>query len=250
MRAGHRVIDARLSGAPRFREALWPMACLFAASLLLLVFGLLASEVAEGETLALDRRVLTFLHGPLSQGHPNGPAWLQEMGRDVTAFGSVAFLAILTLAVTVFLLITQRRMFAAFLAASVTGGELISTVLKTAFARGRPEVLDAPQVFTASFPSGHAMLSAVTFLTLGALLTRTQRERSVQLYFVSLAVILTILAGLSRLYLGVHYLSDVLAGWCVGTAWATLCWAVLIWLERRAAMPEAPVPPFPDIAER
>ncbi|HVF37208.1 MAG TPA: phosphatase PAP2 family protein, partial [Sphingomicrobium sp.] len=95
--------------------------------------------------------------------------------------------------------------------------------------------------FTASFPSGHAMLSAVTFLTLGALLTRVNADGRVKLYFMTIAVVLTIIVGMSRVYLGVHFPSDVIAGWCVGSAWASLCWAAALWLQRHGDV-ETPAP--------
>jgi undecaprenyl-diphosphatase len=77
------------------------------------------------------------------------------------------------------------------------------------------------------------MLSAVTYLTLGALLARVEANRRGKLYVVSVAILLTLLVGCSRLYLGVHYPTDVLAGWVVGSAWAILCWTVAAWLQRR-----------------
>jgi len=89
------------------------------------------------------------------------------------------------------------------------------------------------QTQTYSFPSGHAFLSAVTFLTLGALLARVQREPGLKAYMLGVAIALTIVVGLSRLYLGVHWPTDVLAGWCAGAAWAILCWSAADRLQRR-----------------
>ena len=113
---------------------------------------------------------------------------------------------------------------AAFLVVvAVVGGMLLSTGLKLGFERPRPDLVPhGARVYTASFPSGHAMLSAVTYLTLGALLARVQERRRVKAFFIGLAVVLTLLVGVSRVYLGVHWPSDVLAGWCVGAAWAVL----------------------------
>ena len=119
------------------------------------------------------------------------------------------------------------------MASAVAGGMLISHLLKLLFARPRPEIEHAVQVFTPSFPSGHATLSAVTFLTLAALLSRVRTRRRVKIYFVSVAVILTVIVGVSRIYLGVHYPTDVLAGWCIGSAWAIACWAMAVWLQAR-----------------
>jgi undecaprenyl-diphosphatase len=122
---------------------------------------------------------------------------------------------------------------------AVLGGEILSTILKMAFDRPRPDIPHAARVFTASFPSGHAMLSAVTFLTLGALLTRVNADQRVKTYFMALAVFLTVIVGLSRIYLGVHYPTDVLAGWCVGAAWAILCWSGAYWLQQQGKVEPA-----------
>jgi len=199
-------------------------------------FGVLAEEVAEGETVRLDQAVVMAFRVP---GHPGdliGPPWLEEMGRDVTALGGYAFLTFLLLATVGYLLLIRKRGLAALVSIAVGGGMLISTLLKLGFDRPRPDIPHAARVFTASFPSGHAMLSAVTFLTLGALLTRVSSDRRIKIYFASLAVFLTLAVGASRVYLGVHYPSDVLAGWCIGSAWATLCWVAALVLQRRGSI--------------
>jgi undecaprenyl-diphosphatase len=214
-------------------DAIWVIICLFVAGSLILGFGLLAEEVLEGDTSGFDRVVLMALRSGGNPSDPIGPAWLEEMGRDVTALGSFAFLGFVSVAAVGYLLIARRRSFALLVAAAVLGGELISTALKMGFDRPRPDIPHAARVFTASFPSGHAMLAAITFLTLGALLARAQTDPRLKAYFVSISVFLTIVVGLSRIYLGVHYPSDVLAGWCIGSAWALLCWSVALWLEQR-----------------
>ena len=141
------------------------------------------------------------------------------------------------------MLLVRKRAHALLMAVAVLGGTVISTLLKLGFDRPRPDIPHAARVFTASFPSGHAMLSAVTFLTLGALLTRVNADRRVKAYFMVLAVFLTIIVGLSRLYLGVHYPSDVLAGWCVGAAWAVLCWSGVLWLQQHGDVEPPGSPP-------
>ena len=118
--------------------------------------------------------------------------------------------------------------------AAVLGGVAMNSLLKVGFARPRPDfVAPAAKVFTASFPSGHAALSAITYLTLAALLPRTTRSRRLRVYFVTIGITLTLLVGVSRVYLGVHYPTDVLAGWCIGSAWALGCWAIMTRLQRR-----------------
>ena len=197
---------------------------------------LLAEEVVEGDTHRVDNAVLMAFRTPGDASDVIGPPWVEEMVRDVTALGSYAFVIIVVLASVGYLLLLRKHGLALLVAAAEAGGVLISTLLKNGFDRPRPEIDHAARVFTASFPSGHATLSAVTFLTLGALLTRVSPSRRAKLYFMSVAVILTLMVGMSRVYLGVHYPSDVVAGWCVGAAWALLCWAVALWLQRRGSV--------------
>jgi undecaprenyl-diphosphatase len=205
----------------------------------------LADEVGEGSTHALDTRLLLSLRNPADLSDPIGPGWLQESARDITGLGGHVILGLITLATIAYLTMSRRRGAALLVAASVGGGMVVSALLKLGFERPRPDLVPhAAQVYTASFPSGHAMLSAVTFLTLGALLARVHKPRRVKLFFLSLAFALTILVGASRVYLGVHWPSDVLAGWCVGAAWAGLCWYAALILQRRGQVEtEAPPPP-------
>jgi undecaprenyl-diphosphatase len=200
---------------------------------LVLGFGMLAEEVLEGDTAAFDRLVLQVLRSNGDVANPIGPAWLEEFARDVTALGSYAFLGILAASLIGYLLLINRRARAALIAAAVLGGVLISNGLKILFDRPRPDLPTTVKVFSASFPSGHATLSAITFLTLGALLAQTHSDPRTKAYFAILAILLTVAVGISRVYLGVHYASDVLAGWCVGGAWALLCWTVARILQPR-----------------
>ena len=209
------------------------IAAVFMAAALLLLFGVVADEVVEGDTERLDRAILLSFRTPGNPADPLGPPWVEEMIRDVTALGSYAFIIILLVAAIGYLLLIRKYGLALLLLGAELGGMLLSNLLKAGFDRPRPDLEHAARVFTTSFPSGHATLSAVTFLTLGALLTRVNADRRVKVYFLSVAVALTILVGASRVYLGVHYPSDVLAGWCIGSAWAILCWAGALWLQRR-----------------
>lgn len=195
-------------------------------------FIALAEEVFEGDTEHFDRMVATAMQGGGPGYDPIGPIWLPEFARDVTALGSYAFLGFLSFAIIGYFLLTDRRAHAALVAASVLGGVVISNLLKSGFDRARPDIATEVKVFTASFPSGHAMLSALSFLTLGALLAQGSDDTRVKTYIAALAIILTVAVGTSRVYLGVHYATDVLAGWCVGSAWALLCWTLAQWLRR------------------
>jgi undecaprenyl-diphosphatase len=210
---------------------------------LLLAFGLLAEEVIEGETLPFDRKLLLALRQAGNPGVQIGPPWLPEMMRDISALGSTFVLGIILLAVTGYLLLVRKRAAAWLMLGAVLSGVVSNNLLKLSFARPRPDlVTPAVRVFTASFPSGHATMSAITYLTVGALLARTHSELSVRIFFMTLAGLLTVLVGVSRVYLGVHYPTDVLAGWCIGTAWAMGCWVLMTWLQHRGKVepPERP----------
>jgi undecaprenyl-diphosphatase len=120
---------------------------------------------------------------------------------------------------------------------AVSGGALLSSVLKATFNRPRPDVVaHLVQVSSASFPSGHSLISAVIYPTLGAVLASLSVQRRTKIYFILSAFVLMVLIGLSRMYLGVHYPSDVLAGWTVGLAWSLACWLVSTVLQRRGKM--------------
>lgn len=219
---------------------------LFICAGLLLAFGTISEEVVEGDTHQLDMAVLMALRTPSNPADLIGPAWLEEMMRDLTALGSYVFIIIVLVAAIGYLLLVRKRSLAILMIAAVMGGILISNLLKTGFDRPRPDLEHAARVFTPSFPSGHAMLSAVTFLTLGALLTRVNADWRVKLYFLVVAVLLTVMVGMSRIYLGVHYPSDVIAGWCVGSAWALLCWAATLWLQARGNVEPPALSSSPD----
>jgi undecaprenyl-diphosphatase len=197
-------------------------------------FVSLADEVREGESQAFDRAILLALRNPADLSDPIGPRAFEEMMRDVTALGSSFVLTFVTLAVIGLLLLARKRGASLLVFASVAGGALLGSALKRLFERPRPDLVPhGVEVYTASFPSNHAMLSAVTYLTLGALLARLEVERRVKIYFLSISVLLTLIVGASRVYLGVHWPTDVLAGWAVGSAWAMGVWLVATWLQRR-----------------
>jgi undecaprenyl-diphosphatase len=194
----------------------------------------LADAVQEGETLAIDQALLLALRSPADPAAPLGPGWLAEMGRDITALGGVAVLMLLTLAVTVFMALRRLWHAAGLLLAAVGSGILASTLLKAAFERPRPDLVPhGSYVSTASFPSGHSMMAAVVYLTLGALLARVEPDGRVKAFVLTSAVLLTLLVGISRVYLGVHWPTDVLAGWTVGAGWALLFWLIARALQRR-----------------
>ena len=197
-------------------------------------FAEVADAMMEGEIHEFDRRLLLAFRNPADLADPIGPAWFEEMMRDFTALGGTAVLTCITLGVIGYLLLARKRHVALLVVFSVGGGILISHLLKWGFDRSRPDLVShISQVYTQSFPSGHAMLSAVVYLTLGALLARTRTEPRVKIYLLSVAVIATVLVGISRVYLGVHWPSDVMAGWSIGAGWALVWWMVMLWMQSR-----------------
>jgi undecaprenyl-diphosphatase len=188
-----------------------------------LLFAKLMGMV-PGEPRAFDRAILLTFRNSTDLSDPIGPQWLEIIFRDITSLGGATVLTLMTIAVTGFLLIDAKRGAAILVLGSVIGGVVLSSMLKLGIDRPRPDlVAHLVEEHTASFPSGHAMLSAVVYLTLGGLVSRVERPRRIKIYVLSLAVILTLLIGVSRVYLGVHWPTDVLAGWCAGATWAMLC---------------------------
>ncbi len=208
------------------------------------VFGDLAGDMVAGDSRSFDNWLLLSLRNPENSAHPLGPAWVHEMMRDVTALGSTVVLAIATIAVVIFLHLTGNRHAAVWVLVAVIGGTAISTGLKIAFDRPRPSVvLDTIAIYTASFPSGHAMMSPVVYPTLGAVLARTQADVLIRIYIIGFSIFLALIVGVSRVYLGVHWPTDVLAGWALGAAWAILCWTATIWLQEHGDV-EPPAHPI------
>lgn len=197
-------------------------------------FAAVTDEVLEGEAIRFDDWAILALRDPHDPARPIGPAWLGNIARDITSLGSGAVLTIFTLIVAGALVIYRSWHEVLLLLAALLGGAALSLGLKDVFERERPTLVPHLDVVsTYSFPSGHALLSAVVYLTIGAILARLFSKRRVKLYLLGVATSLALLVGVSRVYVGVHYPSDVLAGWCAGAAWAALCWLVTIFLQWR-----------------
>lgn len=201
----------------------------------------LTEEVIEGETRSFDTRILLMLRHPLDRGDPIGPEWLEIVGRDVTALGGVALLTLLTLASAGYLRLKGQGRTMSFLLVSVVGGVLVSQAIKLGVDRPRPDLVAyGTQAYSASFPSGHAMMATIVYLTLATLMSRVEPARGLRVYFFAIAILITFLVGLSRVYLGVHWPTDVLAGWTAGTAWAFGCWIIARWLAARGTLEAEP----------
>lgn len=193
----------------------------------------LAGEMTEGETNAFDGRILLALRRPGDLADPIGSRSVEESMRDITALGGVTFLTLLTVVATLALLFHRRRTRALVFAGAVIAANISSEVLKQVYDRPRPTLVPhGSYVYSGSFPSGHSALAAATFLTLATVIASLEPYRSTKVLTYVVAIVLTVMVGFSRVYLGVHWPSDVLGGWCLGAAWALAAWIVLNRLTR------------------
>jgi len=193
-----------------------------------------ASEVGEGDTAALDRKVLLALRNPANPSDPIGSRSFEEAMRDVTALGGFTVVTLVTVVAVTAFLIHGRKRHALVLAGTVLLAELSSRLAKGFYGRPRPDLVPhGSYVYSASFPSGHSTLSAAMFLTLAVLIASLEPNRGTKAMVFVLAGLLVFAIGFSRVYLGVHWPSDVLAGWALGAAWALAGWTVLRRIVRR-----------------
>jgi len=215
------------------RREIGPIALVLLVGLCLLAFRHIADEVGEGDTRTFDRAILYALRTPGEPHRPIGPDWLNVAATDVTSLGSTTVLGIIVILVCGLFLSFRRWREALTLLLASGGGLIITDLLKDLFQRDRPPaILHVVPAINASFPSGHAALSATVYLTLGALIAHFAERRRVRVYALAAAVILSLIVGCSRVYLGVHWPTDVLAGWCLGAAWALIWWGAAIAWER------------------
>jgi undecaprenyl-diphosphatase len=203
----------------------------------LFVFVVLAGEVMEGDTRALDTRILLSLRNQQDLSKVRGPIWLESVLLDLTAMGGATVLGLVVLAIVGFLLLQARYRTALVILVTGVSAEVLDEVLKRVFMRPRPTVVPhLRDVVSTSFPSGHAMDSAIVYLTLGAMLMRVAERPATKAYCLIVAVLLTFLVGISRVYLGVHYPTDVIGGWVFGFAWASICWLIAQRFDRESGV--------------
>lgn len=215
-------------------EALLLLAGALVTVVAALVFIAVAGEVVEGETQEIDEAIVQWFRQPGNPSLARGPAWLTEVAIDITALGSTVVLLMLVAAVGGFLWLQNQPRLLLLLISAMAGGTVLNALMKTTFERPRPTVVPhLREVFTYSFPSGHAALSAIVYLTIGVLLFEVVRGRAARLYCLAVAMTATALVGFSRVFLGVHYPTDVLAGWAAGIAWAAVCWLAVQYIEQR-----------------
>jgi undecaprenyl-diphosphatase len=206
------------------------------------LFFEIADEVAEGTTQQFDEAVLMFLRNAEDYEEPRGPYWLKSTVRDLTSLGGGPVLILLIASVLGFLLLRKEYLIALLVLFATLGGTALGQLLKNIFGRERPTIvthlMDVGQL---SFPSGHSLMSAVVYLSLAALLSRIQKRRIIRIYIFSIALLLTFIVGLTRIYLGVHYPTDVIGGWSVGLAWATFCWFLAWFVQKKSGTGEIDV---------
>jgi undecaprenyl-diphosphatase len=213
--------------------------CIFAGATW--AFIEIADEISEGGFRDIDTAILLALRSPTNPADPLGPRWFEESVRDVTALGGTVVTLFITLAASGFLMLQGKRRAALFIVVAVASGAIVSAALKSGFDRPRPDLVPHGSfVYSSSFPSGHAMTAGIVYMTLAAVLIRVQTRRRLRVYLASLAVVLTIVIGTSRVYLGVHWPSDVIGGWAAGAAWAVLWWTIALWLQRRGDVEKGP----------
>lgn len=199
-----------------------------------LIFIEIGNQVTEGTTQQFDESIIKYFRSPANISEPVGPAFINEFMRDVTSLGGGTVIALITIFVLGFLILQKRYNTMWLVLAATIGGGLITFGLKEFYGRDRPDLIfRLVEVSSLSFPSGHSMISAVVYLTQAAIIARIQKKMRIRIYILSVAMFLTFIIGLSRVYLGVHYPTDVLGGWTIGLAWASFCWFVTRYLERR-----------------
>lgn len=207
----------------------------------------IADSVVDGETHSMDIRILRALRSATDPAVLRGPRVMKETMRDLTALGGYPILTLATLGVVGFLFLSGHSLDARFVLTAVVGGWILAYGLKFGFDRPRPDIVPHySDVYSSSFPSGHSLMSAVVYLTLGSLLTNMVSSTRLKWYFLGVATFLAFLVGVSRVAMGVHYPSDVAAGWCLGLAWAEVCWLIHNRLQLRRGRDDEPKLDSPD----
>lgn len=195
---------------------------------------LLADEAVPGRFLDTEAKIMRAFRHADDPAQGLGPPWVTPVVRDITALGGVPVLTLLELLVLGFLVLRRRHRAALLIVFATVTGAGVTQGIKAVAERPRPHIVPhLMEVTSLSFPSGHSMMSSVVYLTLGVLLGQTMARKREKAYLICAALVLTILVGLSRIYLGVHFPTDVLAGWSAGVAWALLFWLIAWELQRR-----------------
>ena len=218
------------------------LTALFVGAVGVLTFIEVADDMTEADGRAFDGMVLAALRPHADPGHAWGPWWLEEAMADVTSLGGISVLGLFAVAVVGFLVIQRKRLSALMLLIGLAGGVALSEGFKGVFERERPPAqFQAVDTLNASFPSGHALLSTVFYLTVGVMLARVLPSKRLKAWVMAMAVTIAMLVGLSRVYLGAHWATDVFAGWSLGAAWAMVLWLTAHLIERFQRRHHAPL---------
>lgn len=218
------------------RHPPWLLAAAGAAAVAMLVVALLGTVIYRGHQFAFDRALLLAMRGGLRHGAPVGPPWLQQAMLDVTALGGGTVLVIVIVLASGYLAMRRLWLTMWLVLGGTISGSVAVALAKQAFARPRPDLTDhLVTVSSASFPSGHAANSAIVYLTLATIIVQIVEERGSRHFILIGAALVVTAVGCSRVYLGVHWPSDVIAGWAFGTLWAVAWWAIGAWARIRRA---------------
>ncbi len=235
-----------MTEAPPIEDVRHPPWLFYAAGALALavfVIAFLGATIARGHQFAFDRAIMLAMREPENMRVPEGPAWLKQVMIDVTALGGETVLTLIVIVAAGFLAITRRWLTFWLVLGGTISGSWAVALIKTTVARPRPALIDhVVEVWSASFPSGHAANSAIIYLTVSLLLMQIVEGRIARWYMIAVAVLLVTAIGVSRVYLGVHWPSDVLAGWSFGTLWALGWWSLGGWLRLRRAQAALALP--------
>lgn len=209
-----------------------PLLALLLALAGLWAFIEIADEVQDAETMHLDE----WIFQRLAVYDQASPFW-QESGRDITALGGTTVITLMVTSVTLFLLFMRQWRSAVFVLVAVLGGLAISLLLKDVYDRGRPELVEhRSHTMTPSFPSGHAANSAVAYLTMAILLAKLVESPRMKAYILFIGLLIPLLVGLSRVFVGVHWPTDVVAGWLLGLSWGLFVHAAATYLQRHGGL--------------
>lgn len=216
------VTATSLAPAPIRRRYWLVVGSLFLLSLW--VFGAIALEYPSGRYRAFDETILRFFRNDADTGTLRGPLWIRSAMESISALGHGLVLTTVVVGAAGYLVFHRRWRAALTIAGVAAGGTILDVVLKSMADRPRPTVVPhLTEVITSSFPSGHALLSAVIYLSVGMIIAQSSRSLRSAFFAIGSAVLLTLLIGISRVFLGVHHPTDVLAGWAAGVAWILVC---------------------------
>ncbi|TDR45801.1 undecaprenyl-diphosphatase [Tahibacter aquaticus] len=211
-------VSTPASAAPAARR--WPRRMIIGVAALALLALAISSLFADGGAHTLDRQIMLLLRNPQALNDPLGPAWFEDVMRDMTGLGGIGVVIGGSALLAGYLWLQRRRMDVLILAGSVAGAQIVSAVSKLLVSRPRPDLVShEAEIYSASFPSGHTLMATVTWVTFAMLLAADFQDRRVRDYLLLVAWIVAIAVGCSRIYLGVHWPSDVLAGWAIGALW-------------------------------